>query len=316
MKQTLLLGNGLNLLIDKDKWEWKNLLTRCLKQNFKLVGADKKTVPYTHLYEDMYLNAKVANSTLELDVKKGIADKLKELTDSQNEKFNDIMQNLLSIDFDDILTTNYDYSIEKYFNNVEPPPQSSGTRKERIYSIRRNNVVEKGNTEKRIWHIHGEAEFPESMMLGYDHYCGSIAKISEYLKSGKSGEEKIENFLEGNKFHYIVRKIKFSQNVHDIKYRSWLDAIFLSDVHILGLGLGFSEIDLWWVLNKRYRYIKETFQHAPNNIYYYGNTSSDIKDMLEAYGVNVDNTTTRKLSNDEWNILYKEMISKMKMHIG
>lgn len=318
MKQTLLLGNGLNLLIDKDKWEWKKLLSSSLKDNCKLVGTDKNTIPYTHLYEDIYLNAKVANITHELDVKKGIADKLMNLPDSQNKNFIEIMQKLLSIDFNDILTTNYDYSVESYFkdNGFE---QIGNDPKERIYSIRRNDLFKNGNVEKRIWHIHGEARFPESIMLGYDHYCGSIAKISEYLKSGKSANKKVGNLpkkiMASDKTHYILKEIEYCKVDPAFGYNSWLDSMFLSDVHILGLGLGFSEIDLWWVLNKRCRYINETLGQAPNNIYYYGYASSEIKDMLAVYGVNVENVINQKLSNNEWFFLYEDMISVIEENI-
>ena len=38
-----------------------------------------------------------------------------------------------------------------------------------------------------------------------------------------------------------------------IAYDSWLDSFILGDVFILGFGFDFSELDLWWLLNRRQR---------------------------------------------------------------
>ena len=33
----------------------------------------------------------------------------------------------------------------------------------------------------------------------------------------------------------------------------WLDSFVLGNVNILGLGMDFSELDLWWLLNRKKR---------------------------------------------------------------
>ena len=38
---------------------------------------------------------------------------------------------------------------------------------------------------------------------------------------------------------------------------SWAELMFRTNVYIVGFGMGFSEIDIWWLLNKRARMIQE-----------------------------------------------------------
>jgi hypothetical protein len=54
---------------------------------------------------------------------------------------------------------------------------------ENIYSIRRNAEFENISGEKRkIWHAYGEINYPRTIMLGLDYYCGSIGKWILILK--------------------------------------------------------------------------------------------------------------------------------------
>ena len=43
-------------------------------------------------------------------------------------------------------------------------------------------VPDKEGKYKYIWPIHGTIQHPKSIMLGLDHYCGSIGKINDYIK--------------------------------------------------------------------------------------------------------------------------------------
>lgn len=64
-------------------------------------------------------------------------------------------------------------------------------------------------------------------MIGYEHYISSIHNIQINQKENQKENKKI----------------------------SWID-IFLNDnIYILGLGLDFGEIDLWWLLSYRNRLI-------------------------------------------------------------
>ncbi|AOR59388.1 hypothetical protein PEC301899_04570 [Pectobacterium carotovorum subsp. carotovorum] len=43
-------------------------------------------------------------------------------------------------------------------------------------------MYESENDTKFLWNIHGEIDNPKSIMLGLDHYCGSVSKIDAYVK--------------------------------------------------------------------------------------------------------------------------------------
>lgn len=66
---------------------------------------------------------------------------------------------------------------------------------------------------------------------------------------------------------------------------------FNTNVYIVGLGLDFFEIDIWWLLNKHIR-IKREVPEVQNKIYYIFNNQYDDKDekkdifeALEAFQV-------------------------------
>jgi hypothetical protein len=65
--------------------------------------------------------------------------------------------------------------------------------------------------------------------------------------------------------------------------RSWLDYFMLGDVHIVGLGMALSELDLWWLVNCKKR-------HFPDRkiILYKPDIRPEEKLLAEAYGVIVE----------------------------
>ncbi len=72
---------------------------------------------------------------------------------------------------------------------------------------------------------------------------------------------------------------------------SWAELFFCTNVYIVGLGLDFSEVDIWWLLNKHIR-IKREVPQVQNNIYYIFNSQYDnnkekkeIYEALEAFQV-------------------------------
>ena len=127
-------------------------------------------------------------------------------------------------------------------------------------------------------------------MLGYDHYCGSLAKINDYIKG------KYDYPGTKDKVPSIEQKLELWKNekVEELRRSliSWIDLFFFSDLHIIGLGLDFSETDIWWILNKRKRLIAdrkvEEFSNKLNKIYFYM-TDGDSKKklLLEYFGVTV-----------------------------
>lgn len=157
------------------------------------------------------------------------------------------LRKLLTTGFDYILTTNYSYELECAALDVETVTdsllkkhlnciKSDGIRRaEAKYMLHTYYGIEKGGVHNQIWHIHGEARKPSSMILGH-YYYGSLFK--QYVKLlDKRGNKYSVYQKNGKPFHVC----------------SWLDAFILGDVYILGFGFDFSEFDLWWLLNRKKR---------------------------------------------------------------
>lgn len=86
---------------------------------------------------------------------------------------------------------------------------------------------------KVVYYIHGDMHHPKSIMLGLDHYCGSIGKINDYLKDHYDYSGTI----------LLDLPKRLSQGINDIM--SWIDLFFMSNIYIVGIGLDYSETDLW-----------------------------------------------------------------------
>ena len=76
---------------------------------------------------------------------------------------------------DHILTTNYDYAPGDGATSGTAVAGSTETR----YGLFR---CHKGDHRKTVWHIHGEAAAPDTILLGHDHYVRYSGRIQEYLR--------------------------------------------------------------------------------------------------------------------------------------
>lgn len=154
---------------------------------YQTSGHVIKDIPYTLQYEDIYLAnkinridipAKLSKHTYEYKVKYCISEIVNKFSP------NSIFKRLASTQVESYITTNYDLTLEKQFeqNSFEENKNGSDI-SEQIYSIRRHHsFIDPSESRKNIWYIHGEAKYPKSIMLGYDHYCGAIGKIDSTLK--------------------------------------------------------------------------------------------------------------------------------------
>ena len=144
---------------------------------------------------------------------------------------------------------------------------------EDLYNIRTRKVYTreyaggKVHTVK-LWKIHGDAlreskKFNAegtSMILGFDQYCGQLAKLWAYLKgSYQSDDDKNAGLTDadiGAAKCYTPMKDKIEKNQFD--GISWAELFFSSNVYIAGFGMDYAEIDLWWLINQRARmkYVK------------------------------------------------------------
>ena len=182
------------------------------------------------------------------------------------EEGKNLFSELLSIRPEALLTTNYSYEIEKtVYGNFSKykygkirkntyPKETGNIQNKRIYQY--HDLSETGY-EFPIWHIHGEAHCPSSMVSGQDRIHPLIVEIKRAEKSG-------------NPF---------------IHAKSWIDYFLLGDVHVIGFSWDISEIDLWWLTACK----KEHFSQN-GTIHFYDPKKEKIlksaeKIMMDVYGV-------------------------------
>lgn len=178
-KNTLVLGNGFSKAVFKEIPSWAGLFEK---------KDDDVNFNYTILYEVNLLKNKPKTDN---EYKKEIIHKIEKVNLLENinksvrhvDNFGKLMfKNNIS----DIITTNYDEGIETIlcrkcgYNEVKP----NKLKKEKIYSIRTyKQFVNKENGHQiKLWKIHGGIDRIKSITLGFDQYCGSLSKLSEYIK--------------------------------------------------------------------------------------------------------------------------------------
>ena len=300
MQRTLLFGNGINRL-SAHQMSWESLLNEIKIANKFFNG----TLPNTMIYERAYLEFEMKNSSThssEREVKQKIANKMGDITS------NDFYQLIFKLGFNNYLTTNYDYAFKRKILLTKEYTEINNSTED-VYSLRRNTLIQ--NKAKKdvckIWNIHGEISKPISIMLGLDHYCGSIGKLDAYLKGNY---EFIDNKITKK---VISIKEKLESKFYD-NY-SWVELFFNSNIHILGLELDYSETDLWWMLNKRARIMNEkgTSKYVNNQIYYYASEITDEKrGLLESFKVNVVIKERAGDTKSDWENYYSQAISEIR----
>lgn len=218
---------------------------------------------------------------------------------NSNDELQSQIQTLLGMNFDDILTTNYSYEIEaaaisakcitetllkKTSRNAE-----DGKKVEPKYLLHTYQSIPFHTHENRIWHIHGEARKPNSMILGHYYYASLLYKMMDFANSRG-------NTYQGNQKENTMQTIS-----------SWIDSFILGDVYILGYGMDFSELDMWWLLNRKKR---ENAQHG--RVYFYepgsGKEFDEKEELLKLLDVEVIHcgVTMPQDSDIEKNLQYRK----------
>lgn len=238
--KVLMIGNGINRLSKNYSWDF---LVNDLIQKFTDTKIQKRNKPFTYLYEEV-LSYSIWSQRIK----------------SEDELLNYISENVKNIvpvkehelilnKYNEIITTNYDYLIEQQLSDASL--QMKCDTKESRYSLFR---VFNSNAIK-VWHIHGEANKPKSLCLGFEHYSGYLQNIRNYLTTGI--------------YDYHKMNLKELVKNDNIEISTWVDHFFFSDIDIIGLNLDFVETDIWWILIYRGRLLNSLKISKRNTITYY-----------------------------------------------
>jgi hypothetical protein len=255
-KKALLIGNGINQLDTSQSLSWGQLLTE-LKNQFSIqVDLDNIFKPFPLAFDEI-LHQKSGKNAFKgklRTLKKSISSTIQsQLEDKKG--FNEYHQKMMELEYDDVMTTNYDYSFQK---SVEPEffdmKRGLALNKQEInFSLKRCYRLQDRRTV--VWHINGELvdsrryrrdseNYPEkSILIGYKHYADYVRKIQENI-SGESGLQKIDK-------QSLRVRLRNEQ-----KSPFWTDIFFTHNLDIVGQGFDFSENHLWWLINHRANLIR------------------------------------------------------------
>jgi hypothetical protein len=256
-KKALLLGNGVNLLDSNQSISWGALL---LELNSKFLQGDQLNNPFKPFplaFEEI-LHHKFTEGDRKSDTKnlqKAIRHNIERQLKGKA-GFNEVHKKFAMLGYSDILTTNYDYGIQKSIDEgfLESKKKLAKNKQERRYSLKRRYQFEFPSLT--VWHIHGELfdsrlhsvsskSYPEeSIMIGYEHYASYLERIQKNIK-GESGKRKIEN-------QSLMVRLK-----EGMPSPFWTDILFTHDVDIIGQGFDFSENHLWWLITHRANLMRE-----------------------------------------------------------
>ena len=227
--QVLLTGNGLT----QNNKPWAELIRSLARDGVLVAEFAAKTGEVSLPYTIMTL----ATADTEDAVRKQ-----KYQNEFSNKEYpdNPMLKRLVSLPFDAILTTNYTYEIEcaqisQYAALSDRAKQtkyacSTLPQRDNRYLLHTFNRLTKDARD--IWHIHGELRNKSSMILSHDEYARLVHEIMTYNQN---------------------RGKDYQDYGTDLKFKSWVDYFLMGDVYILGLGMDYSEFDLWWLLGRRLR---------------------------------------------------------------
>lgn len=289
--QVLLLGNGINRAFNSDSWD--ELLNSIDKRSERYdIGGYRcpETLKAILITED----------SLEMALQSQ-KERLGNLGTEKPEKQMTLLRRLINIGFDEILTTNYSYELETAAlgqSNVSEQAlrrmrrhTDEVKRCETSLLLHTYNKIEQNGLETRVWHIHGEARKPDSMILGAYYYGNLLGKIIDLNR----------------------RRGGYYSSAQTPVIRSWTDAFLLGDVYILGFGFGFAESDLWWLLNR-----KKRERGRVGKTYFYELKQKDginraKIDLLKIMNVEI---IYKDVSGGDWQGVYEWAVGDIEKRVG
>lgn len=223
MDKTLLLGNGLNRTL-KDGFSWADML--------KDLGSDGDggdSVPFPIQFEEIAAQRGCMIGKRRSDPYKEIRTEISGRIDGLDLCAGEAHLAFRNIGMNHVVTTNCDTVFESMFD-VRKSKENPGSSRNVLDAIFETPTVV-------FYHAHGLGSWKNTLCLGHEHYASLIGKIrSEFFTN--VNDESQENITD------LVTGKRESKHI-------WPELFFTSDIAIVGLGLDYSEIDLWWLLSMR-----------------------------------------------------------------
>ena len=286
MEKTILYGNGVNLLGCGPSW---NTLLQKISNKSLLPPIQSNTLKYEYIILPQDENKKIylkdddlnflcdeEGNRMVFDINRESEIKENLCQELEKQKPSYFYDLLVELNADNYITTNYELFLPKMLLATNPDTKNP------LYRCR---ISKKYGQHKTFWNIHGNTENPDSVILGLSDYCQNVVQIDNYLKQPKG-------------------------------QKCWIDLFFNTDIHILGLAMGYEEIDIWNVLTSRKRKRRKNTEECKNSIYYYAiqddSFDSGKKELLKALDVNVVDIEF-DWSNNAYKKAYEKIFNNIKM---
>ncbi len=289
--KVLLLGNGMNRVYGGASWT--GLLEKINRTEF--TTEQVKGMPFP-------MQA-VLLSRDQVDV--SLQDLQRELTQCQVHPWlAGQLKRLLALPFDCILTPNFTYEVEcalvadfldhpqRYLRHTAAVPRAEkGFMLHTYYEL----PMERGKVP--LFHIHGEARVPNTVILGHYYYGNLLFCCDEYL-THRAPEQRYPIWQGREEFPAL----------------SWLDYFILGDVYSLGFGFDTSEMDLWWLLCRKKR---ELAPHGDLWFFEPDRKSAETKHaLLEAYHARCVSLGVAEPTGADYRDFYERAVEELSRRLG
>lgn len=305
LNDVLLIGNGLNRCYYNDM-AWGGLLEEIAKEH-SITMNPNNTLPmeFECIVNQILKRTTSPSDTIYTDIKSSIVKRINSIKKTDNP----LHKRFMNIPVHAVITTNYDYLLERAYDDTDSWEKACSKERqkgssEKIHSINRYTTIK----DRKFYHMHGELAEPESLCLGSVHYMRYVQEIE---KSFNKGDTSISEKTDKKHIQTIMGS--------DIERNTWFDLFFNKNIHIVGLGLSLSEIDLWWVITYRsFLYFTDKFdarRNLKNRIYYYdiinNNENLSLKREKEVLKHNLTNQHVKYVPFHIENSNYKEGYEKI-----
>ncbi|MBE5024841.1 hypothetical protein INF26_08300 [Olsenella sp. DSM 107455] len=264
MDKTLLIGNGLNLTAGAISWN--EMLDDLCPASLRITSDDEneEQVPLPIQFEIMGAKEGVRTPERRRDPYLVLKEKVKERLLENLPEPSSLHKQVYRTGINNIITTNYDYALE----SCSPRWDRLKARK---WNPQQKYMLESTGSVEGIdfYHAHGTYDVVTSICIGYEHYMGYVQHMRSLLIGAKPKDETADGPLG-------VARLLAGEETSLIG--TWPALFFSSDVAIVGLGLSFSEIDLWWLLAFRAAFFSGNHERVTkrNRIVYF-----DVKEAKD-----------------------------------
>ena len=288
MDKTLFLGNGLNRTLDSGI-SWSDLMMK-----LDPTGPKTSDIPFPIEFERIAASKGCMIGKRNADQRKELLDNLAGLINEMGEVPGAAHHAFRNLPFNHFVTTNYDQIFENLYGKLEEEIDNPGPYRNILDPIYRAGSVD-------FYHAHGIARWKNTLCLGHNHYASLMGKIRPFFYDDD------DNLI----LRDLVTGKRSSSTI-------WPEYLFTNEVAIVGLGLDYCEIDLWWLLALRAALFApcEDLKGYENLIIYY---MADIEgeelsaydihkiEALESFGVSVE-----RVPAETYESAYIEIASRIK----